>query len=40
LPWSIDAAILTAARQLLLEVGYANVSMEAIAAVRERTLPH
>lgn len=29
---AIDAAILDAARELLLEVGYANLSMEAVAA--------
>jgi AcrR family transcriptional regulator len=36
---AIDAAILTAARELLVEVGYANLSMEAVAARAGVTKP-
>ena len=36
---AIDAAILTATRQLLVEVGYANLSMEAVAARAGVTKP-
>lgn len=36
---AIDAAILTAARELVVEVGYANMSMEAVAARAGVTKP-